>query len=298
MKILLVADQPGWIFHRHCEEIKKRITEHKIDIAFRNSGIKSMQDSYDLIYVLDPIPLAGGYPNPNKTIMGLRCEFLHQEHPNGAKGLYENGFPGRCVSIKDKCFLFHVVNRNMLKMYEPIVTDKPLMLAQHGVDHNVFDSKKYPFEKRSEIVVGIAGRLAANKGGDILVEACKKAGVRLVSARYEQKLTKEQMPSFYRQMDVYICVSKSEGLHNPSMEAGAMSISVISTRCGAAEELIKDGENGILIDRNVDSLFNAIMYLKEHPETMRLMGENMYNVVMKSWTWDDRIEDFRKMFLR
>ena len=298
MKILLVADQRGWVFERHCNEIKKRITEHKIDIAFRKDHIKAKQDNYDLIYVLDPIPLSHGYPDPKKTILGLRCEFLHREHPQGAKGLYENGFPGRCSSIKDKCSVFHVVNRNMFELYTPIVTDKPLLLAQHGVDEEIFNREKHPIEKHDNFTVGIVGRLSPNKGGDILLAACKEAGVNLVAAEYNRPLTKEEMPKFYTKMDAYICLSESEGLHNPTMEAGAMGLPVITTRCGAAEEIVIHGENGMFVDRNVRCVTEALTHLKSNPSVVTDMGDNMYNTIMNKWTWKYRIEDFRAMFNR
>lgn len=294
-KILLVADQPNWIFFRHCEEIQKRLTEFDIEIAYSRSGVvNSIASQYDLIYVLDPMPMV--YPPANKTIMGLRCEFLYKEHPQGARGLYEQGFPGRCVSIKDKCSVFHVVNKNQLKAFTPIVTDKPLLLAQHGVDEEIFDKAKYDKNNIEELIVSVSGRGSSNKGFEIVQKACGELGIKIAGAHYgRRKLPKEEMPLFYNQATVHVCMSKTEGLNNPSIEAGAMGLPVISTRCGAAEEIIKDGESGFLIDRTVDSLKEALIKLQDKDRRLE-MGEKLYWEIMTNWTWKVRIEDFGKMF--
>lgn len=293
-RILLVADQPGWIFERHCMELKKRLTEYHIDVAYHRQNIPKMSNDYDCVYICDPMPMA--YPPASKTIMGLRCEFLYREHPQGAQGLYENGFPGRCVSIKDKCAIFHVVNKNQYNVFENIVTDKPLLIAQHGVDEKIFDRDRYPREKHDGIIVSIAGRGSSNKGFEIIRQVCDHLGIKYLTASYKgKKLSKEEMPLFYNEVDAHICMSKTEGLNNPIMEAGAMGLPVISTRCGAAEEIIKDGENGFLIDRNEESLKKALVKLANENSCLE-MGDKMYNEIINNWTWEKKIEDFRKMF--
>jgi len=297
-KILLVADQKGWIFDRHCHEIQKRITEYDIDIAYRKQGIKNMSKDYDLVYVLDPIPLRGGYPPKEKTIMGLRCEFLHREHPEGPKGLYEHGFPGRCASIKDKCSIFHVVNSRMFDVFSGIVDDKPLLNVGHGVNLDVFDIKKnenafQPLE--GPIKVSVSGRGSANKGFDLVKQACKKVNAEIITAEYNRKLTLEEMPYFYSKANIHVCMSKTEGLNNPLMEAGAMGLAPISTRSGAATDMIKDGEKGLLIDRNVDSLCEAIEKMKDDEFRIE-QAKNFQAEIVSRWSWDVAIYGFKAMF--
>jgi len=237
-RILLVADEPGWVFERHCREIKKRMPEYDMDIAYHRQDIPNLSKGYDCVYVCDPMPMQ--YPPSSKTIMGLRNEFLYREHPQGAKGLYHNGFPGRCVSIKDKCSIFHVVNINLMEVFEDVVTDKPLLLAQHGVDENLFDRDKYKREIHEGIIVSAAGRGSKNKGFGAVKKACEELGINHISASYgSKKRNKEQMPLFYNGVDIHVCMSLSEGLNNPIIEAGAMGVPVISTRSGAAMESLK-----------------------------------------------------------
>ena len=298
MKILLVADQKGWIFDRHCHEIQSRITNHDIDIAYRKQEIQKLSSKYDLVYVLDPIPLRGGYPPQRKTIMGLRCEFLYREHPEGAKGLYNGGFPGRCVSIKDKCSIFHVVNRRLINEFKDVVTDKHLLLVRHGINTDVFDISKNENAFRpldAPIKVSVSGRGTMNKGFDIVKKACEKAGAVITQAEYKRKLSLEEMPYFYAKSDIHVCMSKSEGLNNPLMEAGAMGLTPISTVSGAADEMIKDGETGLLIGRNVESLVEAIEKLKD--DKLRIeMGMKYHKEILDNWSWDVLVKEYESMF--
>ena len=295
-KILIVFDEIGWAFWNHAKELQKRLTEYKVDIIDHRQNIPEISKNHDVTYIMDPMPLPSGYPPPNKTILGLRNEFLFREHPRGAKGLYENGFPGRCVSIKDKCCILHMVNQNQMKVFKDIVTDKPLILAQHGIDEEIFDRSKYNKVNNESMIVGISGRGSSNKGFELVVAACKEVGVKCVGAQYgRNKLSKNDMPKFYSSIDVFVCMSKTEGLNNVTMESGAMGIPVISTRSGAAEEMIIDGVSGLLIDRNVDALVIALNKLKDK-ELRESMGNKYYEEIMKNWTWKVKIEDFRKMF--
>ena len=296
-KILIVADQPGWIFERHAKEIQARLSDQfVIDIAFHNHGIATLSEGYDLVYVMDPMPNMT-YPPRGKTIMGLRCEFLFREHPDGAKGLYLRGFPGRCVSIRDKCCIFHVVNRYQYEVFrDMVIEDMPIFLAQHGVNESIFDMSKYPKNTKKELVASISGRGSENKGFDMVVDACNRAKIKYNIAGYGRgQLAVERMPMFYNQANIHICMSQTEGLNNPILEAGAMGLPIISTKTGAAPEIIKDGENGFLIERNVEALTEAIEKMK-NPELRQSMSQKIHQEITTNWTWKERIRDFKTLF--
>lgn len=292
-RILCVADEAGWIFDYHCKQIQKRLPEFHIDIAYRKQNIVEMSHKYDLVYILDPIPVR--YPDKSKVILGFRADFLYLDHPQGAFGAYNYGMSGRCAYIKNNCCMMHVVNRNQFREFAK-VADIPVFLSQHGVDIDLFDRNEYKKDRNDVLNVSVSGRHSNNKGFEIVAEACKIAGVNVIAAQYgRRKLTKEQMPLLYNKADVHVCMSKNEGLNNPILEAGAMGLPVISTRCGAIEEMVIDGESGLIIDRDVNSLVEALNKLKD--DDVRLsMGIKFYDEIVKNWSWDVRIEDFRNMF--
>ena len=95
-------------------------------------------------------------------------------------------------------------------MFEGVVTDKPFYLAQHGVNTSVFNSEKYKRKNDTEkIVVGTAGRKNSNckKGFDIVSKICESLGVEFITTTYgNKKLSLRDMPSFYNEIDVYVCL--------------------------------------------------------------------------------------------
>jgi glycosyltransferase involved in cell wall biosynthesis len=91
-------------------------------------------------------------------------------------------------------------------------------------------------------------------------------------------------------------MSKSEGLNNCIMEAGATGVPVITTKTGAVEEMIKDMENGCIIDRNVDILVNRIRFFMNNRNTIKVFGDRLMEVITKDWSWNKKIEDYKRMF--
>ena len=293
-KIIIVADEPGWIFDRHAHEIQKRLPEYDIQIAYRRQNIYELSKQFDLVYVMDPIPLKQ-YPPQEKTILGLRCQFLYEDHPDGPRGLYYNGFPGRCVSIQDKCCIFHVVNMNQLRTFQPIVNDKPLILAQHGVDTNIFYYDRRKANLDDDVEVSLSGRPTPNKAFDKVIEVCKKMNIKVNMATYRSRLSKEQMPDFYMKSNVCVCFSKTEGLNNVLMESGAVGLAPIATKTGAAPEMIEHNWSGLLIDRNEGDLEGALDKMR-NTSNRNEMANNFMMGIHAYWSWDARIKDFRKMF--
>ena len=293
--ILIIADLKGWAFDFHAHELQKRIKEYQIDIAYcRGSNIRQLSPQYDLIYSMDPMPIP--YLFPEKTIIGVRSDWFHMLHPRGAKGMYREGFMGRSASIKGNCCIMHAVNKKQFEIFEKI-SDIPVLLVQHGVNNELFDVKKYDRVKNNILTVGTSGRRDSpnKKGFGIVNGVCRKMGIEHYKTRYHGKVKKRHMPKFYADIDVYVCMSKMEGLSNPTMEAGAMGIPVISTKSGAAEEMIRDGENGFLIDRNEKSLMEALEKMKD--ADLRIsMGDKLHEEIMKNWTWKVKVKEYKNMF--
>lgn len=293
-RILLIADAKGWIFDRHCNEIKKRITEYEFDIVFTWHSNPSTYDysKYDLVYQLDPMGISGLNPPKEKTIMGLRNEFMYKHNIDDINNFY-------IKEIESKCCMFHVVNRNQLKQFSQ-VAKIPLFLTQHGVDTNIFK----PINKKkigNNLVVGTSGNATSGggKGFDLVEKACSLTRCSLKLSKQNLKdghLSKEQMVEYYNSIDVYCSMSQSEGLNNCIMEAGACAVPVITTLTGAVGETINDSTNGFIIPRDVNYLVNKIKNFQVSKNSITILGNNLKETIINNWSWDIRIEDFRKMF--
>jgi glycosyltransferase involved in cell wall biosynthesis len=142
------------------------------------------------------------------------------------------------------------------------------------------------------LLIGAVGRLAEEKGFDLLIRAAAKlsaegrdVGVAIAGdgpeqARLEQ-LSRDlgcpdrvrlmgfqaDLKPFYEAMDIYALSSRREGLPNVLLEAMALDVPVIATRVAGVPTLIDDGKNGLLIDGgSVDALAVAIGRLADDVE--------------------------------
>lgn len=296
-RILLLADVPGWIFERHCFEIKSRLG-HKydftVDYACECNPEKYLDNTYDIIYALEvelirPNILPHGLKN---VISGIRVEGLYRSTPRGIRKYYNS-------KIKDKVLAFHTVNRRQYREFEQI-SELPLLYCPHGVDISVFCPDNYEKPNNTTPVIGSNGALhRPHKGLGLISKACNKADVELKTALQNLEtghLTKEQMPAFYNEIDVYCNMSAREGLNNSIMEAGAMGLPVIATRVGAAEEMIEHGESGFLIDRKVGELTECLNILAGDKNLRARMGQAFREEILSNWSWDKCIGNYEYMF--
>ena len=77
--------------------------------------------------------------------------------------------------------------------------------------------------------------------------------------------------------DVYILPSYNEGLPIAILEAMSYSHPVISTPVGGIPEVVKNGENGILVQPgNIEEIANAIKRYIENPKIIKRQGNRAY----------------------
>ncbi len=157
-----------------------------------------------------------------------------------------------------------------------------------------------------EFVLLYVGRLSAEKGLSVLLEAMQKsyvAGIKpklvlvgagpLEGVLQQEAINlgvcvefvgfhqKNRLAEYYAAADVFVLPSVSEAwglVVNEAMEFGLPVI--ISDRVGCANELIRDGENGYICSLgDVDSLASSIMMLYQNDELRKQMGERNQEVI-------------------
>lgn len=96
-----------------------------------------------------------------------------------------------------------------------------------------------------------------------------------------------QMPAFYDQIDVYVCLSTAEGTPNPVLEALACGKHVVSTDVGVVPLL--PPESVTVVERSVDSLRRALRHIYETG-----LGEEHRTVPLdrRQWDWCVQAEQF------
>ncbi|MBD0330879.1 MAG: glycosyltransferase [Thermoleophilia bacterium] len=83
----------------------------------------------------------------------------------------------------------------------------------------------------------------------------------------------EQVARFYRAADVVAVPSRAETLPLTILEAFASAVPVVATRVGGVPELVRDGENGLLVEPgDVDGFAAALRRLLGEPATATRLG--------------------------
>lgn len=108
-----------------------------------------------------------------------------------------------------------------------------------------------------------AGRLAAQKSLEVGIEAARRAGValaiagdgperealqRLGHARFVGPLPRHGVLELFRAGDASLLSSSWENFPHTLVEALAVGTPVIATRAGGVAEVVRDGENGLLVE--------------------------------------------------
>lgn len=129
---------------------------------------------------------------------------------------------------------------------------------------------------------------------EFIEPACKKAGVELIKAMPVDNhyVSLDNMPQFYNDIDVYLCASSSEGFSLSVLEASACGRPVISTRVGGSEDLIINGENGFLVDRDVDAISEKLEIFNNDRQLLEKMGYRNREIVENNWSWKIRTKDW------
>lgn len=100
----------------------------------------------------------------------------------------------------------------------------------------------------------------------------------------------EDMPDFYRQMDVFVCTSAMEGTPNPVLEAMACGIPVVSTDVGIVPEAFGERQKRFIISEPaVERFADAVAELLEDQPLRQAIAEENRNRAL-DWSWEIKTE--------
>jgi 3-deoxy-D-manno-octulosonic-acid transferase/glycosyltransferase involved in cell wall biosynthesis len=163
---------------------------------------------------------------------------------------------------------------------------RPAHIIYHGIDTSTFSPVKYAGEVRCQLglpadgrLIGCFGRIRAEKGTDLFVEAAIKLcrqyidlrAVILGRATFKDKaflqalrdrvctaglddriLFRSEVPvwamaDWYRALDVYVAPQRWEGFGLTPLEAMACGVPVVASDVGAFASLVAEGETGFIV---------------------------------------------------
>lgn len=80
--------------------------------------------------------------------------------------------------------------------------------------------------------------------------------------KFHGAIERESIPTFYKNLHFFVCSSRHETFSIAIIEALAMGIPVLSTRCGGPEEILTSNRLGLLVEKeNPEQLLNGIMLM-------------------------------------
>lgn len=87
-----------------------------------------------------------------------------------------------------------------------------------------------------------------------------------------------------------------EGLGIVFLEASALELPVVAGDSGGAPDAVREGITGYVVNgRNIENLSHKLVFLLEHPQDARKMGEAGREWVLREWTWDHSYDRLRTL---
>ncbi len=179
-----------------------------------------------------------------------------------------------------------IPEKKLRVVYSPIDTDDNSSLAQ--------------FNKEDYFIVGTVGRIAKEKRQQDIIRAIKLlrdggCKIKLIvigdgpEKKHLQDLTKKlelnneiifkgeqkEVYFWYKTFDVFVLASNYEGMSNALLEAMSIGLPVITTDIPENQEIIKDGETGLLVPvHNPKIIAEKIKLIMENQELRNRLSVN------------------------
>jgi len=102
----------------------------------------------------------------------------------------------------------------------------------------------------------------------------------------------------YARADVFLMLSRHEGLPLALLEAMASGLPVVATRMGGVAEVVRDREDGLLLPAlaTPEDVADRLSRLSRQPELVRELGEGARRRVGDRFTLDRMAREYRELF--
>jgi glycosyltransferase involved in cell wall biosynthesis len=201
------------------------------------------------------------------------------------------------------------------------VDPRRLSRIENGIDTGHFRRRCRPEQSEPRVrhkaafVIGAVGRLSIEKGFDLLIRACEallerghdfelwiagegdqEASLRaqIAASPHRERLRlmgfQEDTRALFESFDLFALSSLREGLPNVVLEAMALELPVLATRCGGLAEFLRDGEDARLVEPgSVEALVRGLGELLESPALRSGLGAAARARVVRECSFAQRI---------
>ncbi|MBN3040856.1 MAG: glycosyltransferase family 4 protein [Candidatus Omnitrophica bacterium] len=278
--------------HKHIPVKTKSIFSPKIMVCFFYLQSFIRQEKIDVIHANTRVTQCLAYLLYKKTKIPYISAFHGFYKPKFWRKMFKlSGLRSIAVS---KAVKNHLVEDLEIEI-------DSIRVVYNGIDIYAMDSYKSSRQnwgfKESDFLAGILGRISAEKGHELAIEAVarlvprhenfyfiisgegklKEKIISLISERnLEDRVRFVDSPAndFLKSLDLLLAPSEKEGFGFSIVEAFAVGLPVIGYNTGGIAELIKDRQNGILFNTyNSLVLADAIEELMIKPELRRGLSD-------------------------
>jgi len=299
MKVLLLVDKLRWSYAAIAQALEKYnpygdLKLHTEPIKKNEKHIKKIYKKYDRFFVFGWQTYERINFLPKKqTLIGIHSYHGWDDRKTTPDNKNEIHPPRKLVDFLNGFPRVNAVSKQLTDVFQRAGVKK-IVYTPNGVDVEMFKPMHKPHRG---FVVGYSGSKAHDwrKGvSQFIKPATKKARVDLKIAMLSSGdyIDLKNMPAFYNELDTYVCASSSEGFSLSVLEAAACGCPIISTKVGGCVNLIQDGKNGFLVDRDVNAIKDKIVLLKENEDLRQKISEQMVKDVKKKWSWSIRATDW------
>ena len=289
---------------------RKLLKQHRYDISFAFAGVPAGAISY-VLKLFGKIPYLVSLQGPDVPGFEARYNYLYPFLRPILRVIWR------------KALIVTAISKEHQRLAHETLPDLPIPIVYNGVETKEF----YPVERgASEINLLCVGRLIERKGQHHLLQAFARlykdnlgqtirltlAGTgdaetdlkRLASdlgiaeaVHFAGFVTREQMPEMYRNADIFVLPSQNEGMSIALLEALSTGLPVIVTNTGGTEELVREGENGLIVQwADVDQLASALRTLVSDEVVRRQMGEVSRRIAL-SFSWAEITKHYLELML-
>lgn len=275
-----------------------------------NNMLKKYETKYDIIIQTGWIPAIREKSNvPRCIYTDYTMKLSEKENPSWSKFFSENDksrwIEMETQSYKNADIVFTMSNHTRESIIEGYGVPKSKVVAIYGgVNIENFTNNKSDYSQRIILFVGIDFE---RKGGFVLLDAYKivkkeisnvnlfilgsKPDINIEGVHVKGFVSQEEKEYYYNTASLFVMPSLAEPFGLVFLEAMAHRLPCIGTTVSAIPEIIKDGENGYLVEpNNPAKLADKIICLLKDENLCRVMGNRGREMVEKTFTWEKVVE--------
>ncbi|MCJ8503133.1 glycosyltransferase family 4 protein [Desulfatitalea alkaliphila] len=253
--------------------------------------------------------------------------FFHGWVSGGKKIKFYNYLEKYLLKFADKVV---AVSEGMVNGLNTVwIGKEKINIIYNAVDPNEYSSYAPTIKIREQYrinnaapLVAVVGRFSPEKGHRYFVEALPKIlkvfpglktlfiGDGPLKKELQQQINQAGLKSkviftgyqsnvqdFFREIDLIVLPSLSEGMPNVALEAMLFQKPVVATRVGGVPEVVLDGETGILVDpKNSEQLAEAAIRLFKNRKTLHEFGMAGKCRVLKEFSSEERIKKIARLY--